>query len=98
MPSTVLEKKENRTPSNKPVAEVEHLYYLLTQGLLLVLFISLRRLILRLLYTIPLFIDARYSINLLRYSIVILGGAFSIYLLGKKRNRKLKAGAIEGLE
>jgi hypothetical protein len=35
----------------------------------------------------------RYSAILLCCSIVILGGASSIHLLGKERNRKLKTGA-----
>jgi len=47
-----------------------------------------------LLYTILLFIGARYPAILLCCSMVILGGAFSTHLLGKERNRKLKAGAI----
>jgi hypothetical protein len=35
----------------------------------------------------------RYPAILLCCSMVILGGAFSTYLLGRERNRKLKAGA-----
>ena len=35
----------------------------------------------------------RYLAILLCCSMVILGGAFSTHLLGKERNRKLKAGA-----
>jgi hypothetical protein len=46
-----------------------------------------------LLYAILLFIGARYPAILLYCSMVILGGAFSTHLLGKERNRKLKAGA-----
>jgi hypothetical protein len=45
-----------------------------------------------LLYTILLFIAPRYPVILLCCSMVILGGAFSTHLLGKERNRKLKAG------
>jgi hypothetical protein len=55
-------------------------------------FVSLRRLVLRLLYTILLFMGPRYPAILLCCSKVILGGAFSTHLLGKERNRKLKAG------
>jgi hypothetical protein len=36
----------------------------------------------------------RYLAILLCCSMIILGGAFSTYLLRKERNRKLKAGAI----
>jgi hypothetical protein len=45
-----------------------------------------------LLYTILLFIGARYPAILLCCSMVILGGASSTYLLGEERNRKIKAG------
>jgi hypothetical protein len=55
---------------------------------LLVLFVSLRRLVLRLLYTILLFMGPRYLAILFYCSMVILGGAFSTHLLGKERNRK----------
>jgi hypothetical protein len=46
-----------------------------------------------LLYAILFFIGPRYLAILLCCSMVILGGASSIHLLGKERNRKLKAGA-----
>jgi hypothetical protein len=47
-----------------------------------------------LLYTILLFIGSRYPAILLYCSTVILGGAFSIHLLGNERDGELKVGAI----
>jgi hypothetical protein len=47
-----------------------------------------------LLYIILLFMGTRYPAILLRRSSVLLGGASSIHLLGKVRDRKHKVDAI----
>jgi hypothetical protein len=62
------------------MARVEHPRCPLIKDLLLVRFASIGILVLRLLYAILLFMSSRHAAILLRYSLVILGGAFSTHL------------------
>ena len=85
----------NGNPSVSLVVEVEYPLYSLIQNLLLVLFVSLTRLVLLLLYAV-LFMGPRYPAVLLRCSLAILRGTFSAHL--KEANGTVRARAIRERE